>query len=157
MQSLPFCRALPILTCRLSDQVLPLGLLVRHVGDTAFTASSEVSLQHRFEFQEVFMFLSRSSRCFAAPPVAACLSVKYLKETTTSCSISRHRTPLSRSKSALRRPAFLLSCLQIATTTTWAFRIQSVLTSRILEVSASLLVRAICSTVQRSLCSCRCR
>jgi hypothetical protein len=31
--------------------VLPLGLLVRHVGDAAFTASSEISLQHRFDLE----------------------------------------------------------------------------------------------------------
>jgi hypothetical protein len=36
------------LTRPASDQVLPLGLLVRHVGDQAFTTSSEISLQHRF-------------------------------------------------------------------------------------------------------------
>jgi hypothetical protein len=32
-----------------SDQVLPVGLLVRHVGDASFTASSEAQLQHRFD------------------------------------------------------------------------------------------------------------
>jgi hypothetical protein len=57
------------LTRPASDQVLPLGLLVRHVGDQAFTTSSEISLQHRFFLGAILSYeflLTFRFRCSAS-------------------------------------------------------------------------------------------